>query len=517
MIVAPMPKNRRSRDGATLFLAVLAFYAAVLGARAWWLGWSRAVLLSTGKPSYRHFELVDVSLTAREPALNERWSTEPPRAVVLRGGAPVTTIGGLVEVPLKFDAEAWAWVGRWPCPWNAPAGRYELALVGEPDAQARLRSSSFSIERRRPWKAPRGFSVVTLESVTPFRAMVVKTPDGKTKDWHGLLDWVEYVGADALWVLGGQTPGAKPGEVWLSHNLPMLPVVARECHRRGLKFGVYAMCYLTMSTGQVGGYEYARDVKDGRSFATRAISLRDPKRPRDVAALLKTFRDIPEVDFIGLDYVRNALGGYELADEFFADMGAVVPPPPEWSRWSQEAKMIWFARKKITRRDEAFIDAWQWWRAHKVGGIVAQIKREVGERKPLWAFTLTWDKGWHHGQDPVMMNDAGVDLDALMLYEADKPQFDVLINGWHKYVRRGDAQLLVGDVIDWPLHQKDPAGPAEFYRREKRAIDDIYGDGPAAGIFIHDLERALHGRTGPWGARGWLDEARRATRYFKSL
>ncbi|MBI5631186.1 MAG: hypothetical protein HY921_09925 [Elusimicrobia bacterium] len=501
-----------------LFLGLAALYAVLFGLRFWWSQWARSVELSTGKPSYLHYEFVDIRLRARDPKLVERWRRSPPKASVLFRGKEVSTVAHLRDLELKYDSDSGAWIGLWPCPWNAEPGRYDLRLAGfESELAGRLRTKSFEIRRRRPKALPPGFVALTLESVMPLQSMKVTAPSGEKKDWRGLLDWVEYVGADAFWVLGGQTPGQKPGEVWMNQNLAMIPMLARECRRRGIKFGVYAMCYLTMSSSnKIPGYEYALEIEDGKPVETRAVSLREKKRVRDVIEILKKFRGIPEVDYLGIDYVRNALGGYELAEEFYAEMPG-LRPPPDWGKLSRQERMVYFARKKVMRRDHDFIDAWQWWRAHLVGQIVSQIKGELGEEKPLWAFTLTWDKGWHHGQDPVMMNDAGVDADALMLYEATGPQFHDLIQDWNGYVKRRDAQLVVGDVIDWPLHQRHPEGPKEFYRRSILAIDKIYSDGPAAGVFFHDLSRALWGRVGPWGTKAWMDEARNAARYFRSL
>lgn len=507
----------KRRSDVRVFLALAALYAVALVGRHWWSHRVLGARLETGRPGYLHYELVDVSLSTQDPRLRRRWEQTPPVVSVLRGGAPVRTVAGVERLPLAYDAQRGAWVGRWPVPWNAPTGRYDLALLDNDDVAGLIHSGGFMIARRKPAPLPRGFSVVTLETVEPLAQMKVTAPDGTVKDWRGLLDWVQYVGADAFWMLGGQTPGKKPGEVWVSDNLDLIPEVARECHKRGLKFGVYAECYLTFSkTVRLPRYQYALDVADGRTVTTRAISLDDDGRVEDVAALLKRFRDIPEVDYVGLDYIRNALGGYELAQEFYADMPG-VQPPPEWKGLSREQQRVWFARKKIMRRDMAFIDAWQWWRAHKVGGIVRRIKDELGDQKPLWAFTLSWDKGWNHGQDPVMMNDAGVDADAVMLYQATPDQFDALLGEWHRYIHRGDAQLVVGDVVDWPLHQESKDGPAELYRRLARAEDEIYADGPAAGIFVHDLQRALWGRTGRWGARGWLDQAKRAAERLRRL
>jgi hypothetical protein len=498
------------------FAAVLLAYAAFFGARSWYRNSVRLVTLAPTKDAYLHYELVELSLSSNDPELKKRWRARAPVAVVRRDGRDVTTVAGVTTFPLKEDLGAWR--AKWAVPWNASTGTYNIALVGQDDLGDRLSARSFRIIRRKPLALPKGLSVLTLESDRPLAEMRIKAPDGTMTDWRGLLDWAQYIGADAFWMLGGQTPGPGDGQVWVSVNFDMIPKVAAEAKRRGLKFGVYAECYLTMTKDgrQVGGYEYARDAAEGRTFVTRSISLRDEKRPRDVAALLKRFRDTPGVDFVGLDYIRNALGGYELADQFFAEMPG-VHPPPEWPRLSEEERMVWFARKKIMRRDDAFIDAWQWWRAHKVGTIVRRIKDELGGKTPLWAFTLTWDKGWNHGQDPVMMNDAGVDADALMMYEADKDQYAAIIHDFHAYVHRADVQLVVGDIMDWPLHQKDPAGPKELYRRSVQAIDHIYADGPAYGVFFHDAARALGGRLGPWGTRGWLDEARRAVKHVKEV
>src|SRR3989338_6333360 len=498
----------RSRS---LFFWILPFYGAVFTIRVFWMSWTRLVHLETAKAAYFHYDLIDIRLWSKDPALHKRWQARPPVAVVRRGGEVLTTIAAIRELRLKYDPASGMWTGRWPCPWNAPEGTYSLELLNSGDLARRMRRGTFRIERRRPHPLPKGFAALTLESVDPFKTMKVRAPSGEVKDWRGLIDWAEYIGADALWVLGGQTPGEKPGQVWRTQNLSMMAEIARECRRRRIKFGVYVMCYLTMSADPLTHYEYAREVKDGRTYETRAISPRDRRRIADVAQLLIGFGDIPEVDYLGIDYIRNALGGYELSEDFYAEMP--ISPPKGWDKLSREQRMISFAQKKIARRDAGFIDAWQWWRARRAAWLVRELKARLDWAKPLWAFTLTWDKGWHHGQDAVMFNDAGIDAAALMLYEADDEQFKLMIHDWNKYVKKKDAQLLVGDVIDWPLHQKHPDGPKAFYRRMVSAIDRIHSDGPAAGVFIHDLHRALWGRRGPWTTKEWMDEAKRAIRY----
>ncbi|MBI4386881.1 MAG: hypothetical protein HY551_05835 [Elusimicrobia bacterium] len=525
-----MARNRQSfialnRQPLNLFSAVLAFYACVFLAWRTYHHWKLAVRLDTVKAAYYRYEFVELRLRTRDVALETSWKRAPMRARVLRDGVPITTIANLSEVDLRWDAARRVFIGKWPCPWNAPEGEYVPVLVdaaergGAPlpaEIESRIETAPFRIVHRKPRPLPRRFVVLTMETAKSLAGMKIKAPDGRIRDWRGMIDWAEYVEADAFWILAGQTPGQKPGDIWVTYNFGLIPELARECRRRGLKFGVWEISYLTMSQNRLARYEYAQEVQEGRSVYTRAISLRDRKRPQDIADLLKRFRDVPEVDYLGLDYIRNALGGDELAEDFIDEMPG-VRPPPEWERLTREERVVWFARKRIMRRDAAFIDAWQWWRAHRTALIVRKIKNELGDAKPLWAFTLTWDKGWHHGQDVAMFNDAGIDADALMLYEADAVQFDAMMRAWHSYVRRGDVQLLVGDVVDWPLHQRSPRGPGEFLYRSNRAAEHIYRDGPAAGLFIHDLERALWGRLGPYSTLDWMRAAREAARHFRSL
>ncbi|MDO8756482.1 MAG: hypothetical protein Q7J64_00575 [Elusimicrobiota bacterium] len=502
----------RHRHGIVLFASVAILYGAVF---TFWSvrGRTREISLSASKPDHYHYDIVEHALVARDPALEESFAAKPPRFVVMRGTATLTTIAGIREMTAARAAPG-RWTARWPVPWNAPAGDYRPVLLGRPDLAERLTVAPFTISRRKPKPMPRGFVVMSLESVMPLATMKVKGPDGVETDWRGLLDWSKYVGADAFWMLGGQTPGLGRDEVWMRTNLAMIPKVAAECKKRGLQFGVYAMFSLTMSTAQLPGYEYGMEIKDGAPVVTRAISIRDRKRVDDTVAFLKPFAEDPNVDWVGLDYIRNALGGYELVDDLVTEMPG-ISVPAEWPRLSRDERMIWLARKKIMRRDLNFVEAWEWWRARRVALISQEIKARLGG-KPLWAFTLTWEKGWHHGQDPVMMNDAGVDIDALMFYEADKPQYGAMMKSWNDYVKTADVQVMPGDIFDWGLHQKDPAGPAEFGRRMKVAIDGVYGDGPARGVFYHDVARLMWGRLGPWGTRGWADEARKISEYVKS-
>lgn len=465
------------------------------------------LVISTDKNDFYHYEFVNI-----RAKLNNKKIKTPPDIIVVFGAKPVQTIGYRKVFRFAYDKQSGAWLIKWPCPWNAHDGKYRIIpMLGTTDRQKQLKMqvSGFRIISRKLPNVPPGLGVLTLENISPLNGMTMKSPSGGKTDWRGLAEWTEFVGADMFWCLGGSTAYHKnklrTDFPFVEYNFVHLQKLADECHKRGVKLGVWAIAYMTFGTPEYRpDYKYAWTYDTGELKETRSVSLADARRIEHLIKFYKRLNGIPGIDYYGVDYIRNALGGYELVDDFVKDME--VATPSGWSKYSWQQRVAWLAKKKIVRTDKAFIDQWQWWRAHKASYIIKRIKEESGMKKPFWAFTLSWDKGWQHGQDPKMFADAGVDYDAIMLYECTREQYDELIKKWNAYLSNRDANIIVGDIVDWPLHQNvtDPPGPQEFYDRTMLAVNKIYGDGRAKGIFIHDLGRALWGRLGHYSTYEWL-------------
>lgn len=459
-----------------------------------------------------HDALVPIRLTPRTAAVRLALHRADLRAVVMRQGAVVTTIGRRTSIRLRYDPVSQSWIGRWPVPWNAEDGDYEVRVFGAPVAEEKVQKGVIRVTRRRA-PALSDVRVLTMESVLPLGTSI-RGPDGRPGDWRGIFDWVAWSGANTYWTMAAETAGygrrVADDHPWVEYDDATLAKLGQEAHRRGVKFGTWVDAYLTFGTAwkTLTRYRWAIEYQNGALVPTRSVSLGDENRIKDLVSILGRLQRHPDVDHVGVDYMRNALGGYELVDRFVEDMDVDVPSG--WPRFTLEERMRWLAREKIARKNMALVDQWQWWRAHVVAGIVRRIRREAHITKPFWAFTLTWEKGWQHGQDPVMLNDAGLDMDALMLYEANREQFNTLMKDWRAYVKRGQVNLVVGNVIDWPLHQKsqNPPGPIEFRNRLLEAVHGIYGDGPAVGAFLHDLSRALWGRRGPYPVTDWMAAGR---------
>jgi hypothetical protein len=469
------------------------------------------------KTTFYHHQFVTIHATVKYRYWGKgitdstSWEKKDIPCVITQDNTPVSTIGSRTQFNLHYNARQKIWSGTWPCPWNIPPGSFKPII---PIDDIAYHSIKFSIKSKPLYAIDKGLGVMTFETNSPLRSMhppLINTSTGEKGNWRNLYDWCEFTGVDAFWVLGGQTAyfntPLKPDFPWLDYNIPFFSEMGKEAHSRGLKFGVYVMDYLTFGNTEFAPpqYTYAIDynAKTGELFKTRSISLNDLQRRNDIIALMKRLHDIPEVDYVGMDYIRNALGGMELVDDFVREMDVAVPAG--WEQYSKETRMKWLGRHRASRSDMDFIDQWQWWRAHRSASIVEEIKNTVKSEKPLWVFTLSWERGWQHGQDPVMMADAGADIDAVMLYEITAGDYGDILTHWRTYLSTHEANIIAGDVIDWNLHEKtlNPAGPEEYLRRNSVVINQFYKNGPTKGVFIHDLGRLLWGRRGPYSRIEW--------------
>jgi len=452
------------------------------------------LVVTTDKASYFRYDVVEVRVKA-DAAKIGALAPADLAGVVTRDGKPVTTVGKMRA--LKFRATgAGAFAARWPVPWNPPLGKYRADVK----AKGAAASCDFEITGRKVARPARPLCVVTLESDGQWERLGVDSP-GPNHNWKALVDWAQFMGADAFFSLTGITKamyGPTMENPWYGYNLKFEPKLADECHARGIKFGGWIGTFLPYGKTQVPlPYEFSRNLVDKQFFYTLHISLNDAQRRKQVVDLARRLQNDPRYDFVGFDYIRTGFGGYELADEFVNDLWIDVPA--DWESRSLDDQMWWLVGR-LRARDEALIEQWQWWRARKVALTVKELKEAAGITKPLFAFTLGWEMGHQHGQDILMMNDAGVDYNMVMLYEATKDEYDYLIKRWPTYLSQGQVNALPGISVDRFLLQNkwnpDVNQPYEMYDRYVAAVNGFYGRGNLEGLFWHDFERALYSRCG---------------------
>jgi hypothetical protein len=238
------------------------------------------------------------------------------------------------------------------------------------------------------------------------------------------------------------------------------------------------------------------NAENGTLYQSRHISLASERRIRDMIELATQFQQDSQIEYIGFDFIRTGRAdGYELAHLVIDDTG--IDTPAGWTDLNASERIKWFARKIEVEHDPLIIEKWRWWRAHRVAEIVKRVMEEAEITKPVWVYTLGWNHGKEHGQDPVMFFDAGVRFDAVMLYEASQSQFERLLGHWNRYISAEQGNVLVGSCVDYKLLDSDTlTPPEEFFRRNTEAYQNVMRNGFAKGIFFHDIARAFWGRKG---------------------
>ena len=242
------------------------------------------------------------------------------------------------------------------------------------------------------------------------------------------------------------------------------------------------------------GYSSHRGLEDSLH-----ISLNSEQRLNDIVEVVKSFDKNPYVSFIGLDFIRTGRAdGYEMGPAFIDDMNVRVPN--YYFKMSYVDKIKWFSKRVENQKNRRIIMKWRWWKAHKVATIVNTIIKKAHLKKPFWIFTLGWEHGKQHGQDPYMFFDAGVFIDAVMLYEAKLKQFQNMMIQWPNYMRDHRNNIVIGNASDVRLLDGLSHNPAiEYLYRTKRGYKEIYRNSYAKGIFLHDISRAL------WSSKRGVD------------
>jgi hypothetical protein len=434
---------------------------------------------------------------------------------VFHDGQPVAMVDGKTKLYLKKDPANARFVGNWPIPYNPVPGTYtaQIALTGPQWPDPKGFESAFTISPLKPSGLFPGYSSLTLEGGKHLINGAVPPVDGNGKDsLANAMGWVKFMGANTFCFLAGQTsvwdklnPQDFPfnrGDLELAHRY------GAAAHDAGLKFAAYMTTFRVVGDGWQQAQDHYHftmgyDRDSDQVVPTDFISLEDVNRRQDIIALLRELDKDPNIDMIGLDYVRTGTGGYEFVDEFVRDLN--VPGPADYWSMSKDERIHWLAKTVELKENKDVTALFEWWRAHKVAMTLKSILDEAKLSKPVFTFTLGWEMGHQHGQDPAMFEDAGVNFNHIMLYQSDRKTLDQMNQQWPDYISRSNGMYALGEMVDenWVQNTVNPPGPEELYDREASTFQAWQPVNAGMGMFWHDLYRLIYGQKGPYSAMEW--------------
>ncbi|MFC1503903.1 hypothetical protein ACFL6D_00645 [Spirochaetota bacterium] len=447
--------------------------------------------LILSKEYYYRFEVVRFNLVSKH-----RINLKDLKIFILRDNYIIPNVGGKNDCFFKYSQNTI--FSTFAMGYNPPAGKYTVLIKSESNEKWEGLKKKFFVIKRDVPSVQKGFSVVNMEWPICVKRFNIVNPDGVMGGYENIINWISYIDADALWMLAAQTTGWNPeinvDNPWSKGGFDNLKLLAPAAHEKNILIGAYIMSYYTPGNGKkVVGYDpsLGYDEKENKLMDSYHISLDCKKRYKDLLDISKKFQEDNDVDFIGFDFIRTGkVDGYELGPQIVNDMN--IPVPDEYHHMPYTEKTKWFARAVKKSSNYGIIAKWRWWRAHKTSSIINSIILDGKVTKPVWVFTLGWDHGKQHGQDPYMFFDAGVFIDAVMLYEANEIQFKNMLVQWPNYMRDNNNNILIGNACDIRLLDgKSNFPPIEFFYRTVTGYRKIYREGFAKGIFFHDISRAL--------------------------
>ncbi|MBU1077222.1 MAG: hypothetical protein KKH98_08015 [Spirochaetes bacterium] len=482
------------------------------------------LVIKTSKENYYRYELVEIFANYKD-LNNDNINVGQLEAKIYKGNKLIETIGDMKSIMLKYNPKLKLWSGKWPIPYNPDLGQYQVLVRAMPSDPGPVITAtySFNILGRIPKKPDNGICATVLEYGGNVTEKKIIGPDGKYGDWHNIFKWVNFTGANSFFMLGAETETYNsritPENPFDPGKLKEVDKLAAEAKKHDLKFGAWTMTF------GIQGRDYKKigynpslsyNSSTGALYPSYMhISLIDEKRFNDLLKVIKRFNANPDIDYIGFDYVRTGhADGYEMAEQVIGDMSIAVPN--NWDEYDSNQRMTWFARQIKAKKDEEIIAKWQWWRAHKIAETINRLITMSGTKKPVWVFTLGWEHGKQHGQDPLMFTDAGISFDAVMLYEANQAQFRQVLVDWKAYVASQQVNIIVGQTVDVKLLDSSYLiPPQEFVRRVIIGTKKIAFGGLTDGLFWHDVSRALWGRKGNYSEKEWFLTAAKSFSDFR--
>ena len=469
-------------------------------------GTKKQIAFYSAKLAYYRFEVAQFRLKGE---LDARKCT----VAVTKDGLAMPCYKGPTNLAFVEDKDGAT--AYWFYGWNTPTGTYEATLYSEGKP---VMKRTFETIARTPVKFKRSMSFITLEANTPMVQRKAFGPDGvPTGFTNALAEWMDYGNVDGFINLSGQTTGwskATPENPWEEYPPKNLETIGKMLRKKGKIIGGYIMCFYTPSKGwKKGGYQSAMGLGGFGLTESQFVSFRDEKRFRDIAKLAADFEARPYVDMIGFDFIRFGENvGLELCEEFVRDMNIVRPA--NWEAMNAEVRAAWLGREM--RHSGNLKDRWKLWQAHKTADFIYRVRLEAKITKPIWVFTLGWNHGMEHQQDPGMFQDAGALMEAVMLYEIDSPRFESMATCWREYLASEKVNFLPGNQIDAVLHRNSIQGfnaVEEYIYRLKSGAD--FAAEHSVGMFVHDSLRAFWGRRGEYSYYEWLNAGMEGISYLR--
>lgn len=470
------------------------------------------IYVATDKYVYSKFEKIKVIAQIYEKGNTNVLSNSVIEVEFFNNGQKIRSLSRAEKTRLFYNPEQKAWVGYWYPENSDITGNFEITASGfldNPESPVREKTSFYITEITPKFKLKKGIAFIGIDSLERISKRNILSADRNEVDWNGIPEWLNFVSADGILMLGGVTKtfdeNISMESPWDNDKVNESMVLADRIKQRGKNFGVWINALKVEGIyAKKMGYKTALTHKDDKyAEEPSVISLLDDNRKKNIARLFTTYMENDNISYVGIaDIFLEPDQGMELMDNFIQELQIDVPD--NWSSMDFDGKYRYFS-DKIRNRD--LFSQFVTWKQYHISQYLKDIIRSVPHNKPVYYFVDYAEAMANPDLISIVLN-SGVDF---IVMNFNMPYGKILENMENlsqvSKISGFFNRVIISYYIDYD--NTDMAG-SEVSAIENYVYANLqltkYGSDTlnANGIMINDLYKAMFGKRGPYSPYEWM-------------
>ncbi len=466
----------------------------------------------TDKNVYNKYEKIKIFAQI----INKKNGSIPENSVIeaefYNNGNKLSGLNGSERIKLIYNKDNKIWAGFWYPQNQDLSGNIDVNASGYPDKPEApiIAKTSFYITEVTPkFTLNKGMAFMGIDSLERISKRNILSADSKEVDWNYIPEWLNFISADGILMLGGITKTFQEDitldSPWDNDKINESIILAEKLKQKSKSIGIWMRTLKVEGIyAKKMGYRPALSIKDDKYVEDNStISILDENRKKSISKLFTSFMDNDNISYVGIsDMFLPPESGIELLDKFVQEFQINVPD--DWSDMDFDSKFDYFAGKIA---DKQMFQNFVTWKQYVITEYIKDIINNSGHKKPIFYYMDYKDAIDNPDLISIVFN-SGIDFVVLVFntsYDNIMESLDRIsnINKISKYYNR----LVVSYYIDYQnIDMKD---------FEISAIDNYVNANlqltkfgsltlNANGIMINDLYKAMFGKRGPYSPYEWM-------------
>ena len=345
----------------------------------------------TDKNVYSKYE--KIKIFAR--IINKVDNSIPENSVMevefFRNGIKLNYLNGNSKIRLAYNESNKVWVGYWYPQISDLSGNIDItahAYLDDPETSLESKNIFYISEENFKFSLKKGMAFMGIESQERISKRNILSAEGKEVDWNYIPEWLNFISADGILMLGGITKTFQEDinmeSPWDNDKVNESVILAERLKQKGKNFGVWIRGLKVEGIYEKKmGYTPSLSIKDDKYFEnSSAISILDENRKKNIIKLFTTFMENDNISYIGISDVFTLPDeGIELIDRFIQEFQINVPE--NWSSLDFDGRFKYFFSKIADKQNYSnFIE----WKKYINADYLRDIIDKSGHKKPVFYY-----------------------------------------------------------------------------------------------------------------------------------